>query len=394
MRWLAILVTCVVVLRAAAAAPVVLPDGMTLPAGFALVDKQTKTFDYFHVEVGYLQGGVMRHEDKAGKTWLIYAKLATPNKSGDDTAATIRAWVKAAGWELLTQNQPIVAKRDAKGKEQWLHATMSSGEASITVVEVSPPPHVLALAPPAKVVEKVGDAEDFPYLGTYPGAKLVKSTLDNGRHFDVTASGAKSEQLAGPPVMVKEYSLPVELSAFERMVVYRDALAKAGWSIIRAQNGSDSLVVAHYGKDGRDLFAYLHDGTFQVADVGAQNDAKQLAAALGKDGHVAIYGIYFDVDKDVLKPESEIALAHIVELLKLDPKLALEVQGHTDSTGGADHNRTLSEARAASVVKWLVAHGVADKRLVPKGYGDTVPVGDNKTPEGRAKNRRVELKKR
>ena len=55
--------------------------------------------------------------------------------------------------------------------------------------------------------------------------------------------------------------------------------------------------------------------------------------------------------------------------------------------------KPLSEARAASVVKWLVAHGVADKRLKPKGYGETVPVGDNKTPEGRAKNRRVELEK-
>ena len=95
----------------------------------------------------------------------------------------------------------------------------------------------------------------------------------------------------------------------------------------------------------------------------------------------------------MLKPESEVALTHILELLKVEPKLGLEVQGHTDSTGKADHNQVLSEQRAASVVKWLVAHGVADKRLVPKGYGDTVPLGDNKTPDGRAKNRRVELKK-
>ncbi len=103
--------------------------------------------------------------------------------------------------------------------------------------------------------------------------------------------------------------------------------------------------------------------------------------------------IYFDVDQAPLKPESETALQHILALLRADTTLARDVQGHTDSAGNAAHNQTLSETRAASVKTWLVDHGVADARLTPKGYGDTQPAGDNKTPEGRAKNRRVELKK-
>ena len=107
---------------------------------------------------------------------------------------------------------------------------------------------------------------------------------------------------------------------------------------------------------------------------------------------MALYGIYFDTDKATLKPESEVALQHILELLKGNAGMKLEVQGHTDNTGTPAHNLPLSDQRAAAVKGWLVDHGIVATRLTPKGYGETVPVGDNHTPEGRAKNRRVELK--
>ena len=198
---------------------------------------------------------------------------------------------------------------------------------------------------------------------------------------------------AGPPTIDKQYDVPASMSTYEFMVVYRDALTKAGWAVLRTAASSDALVVAHWGKSGRDIFAYLHGGIFTVADVGAQNDAKRLADTLARDGHVAIYGIYFDSDQAKLKPESEIALQHIFDLLKADAGLKLEVQGHTDNTSTPEHNRILSDQRAATVKAWLVTHGVAADRLTPKRYGDTQPMADNKTTEGRAKNRRVELKK-
>ena len=69
-------------------------------------------------------------------------------------------------------------------------------------------------------------------------------------------------------------------------------------------------------------------------------------------------------------------------------------QGHTDNTGVPDLNQKLSEDRAATVKTWLVAHGVGEARLNPRGFGATRPVADNKTPEGRARNRRVELAKK
>ncbi len=91
------------------------------------------------------------------------------------------------------------------------------------------------------------------------------------------------------------------MSTYSKMVVYRDALTKAGWTINRASASSDALVVAPLRKNGRDIYCYLHDGSFSVADVGAANEAKALADALAKDGHVAICSIYFDVDKSQLR---------------------------------------------------------------------------------------------
>ena len=122
--------------------------------------------------------------------------------------------------------------------------------------------------------------------------------------------------------------------------------------------------------------------------------APDLAKALIDTGKVDIYGILFDTDKTELKPESRGTLEEVASLLKSDPSLKLEVGGHTDNTGAADHNMKLSLGRAAAVVDALVGtYGIDKLRLQPKGYGDTRPVAPNDTDDGRAKNRRVELRK-
>jgi outer membrane protein OmpA-like peptidoglycan-associated protein len=108
---------------------------------------------------------------------------------------------------------------------------------------------------------------------------------------------------------------------------------------------------------------------------------------------VALYGIHFDFNKATLRPDSDPVLQKVLALLKARPDLKLEVQGHTDNVGGDVYNQKLSEARANSVVGWLQAKGIAANRLSARGYGMTVPIADNGSDEGRAKNRRVELKK-
>ena len=119
-----------------------------------------------------------------------------------------------------------------------------------------------------------------------------------------------------------------------------------------------------------------------------------LAQALQQAGKVDLYGILFDVDKAVLKPSCRTVLDQVAKLLQDDPRLRLEVGGHTDNSGSAAHNLALSQRRAAAVVAKLVKdYRVAASRLMAKGYGDARPVASNETEEGRSQNRRVELKK-
>ena len=121
-------------------------------------------------------------------------------------------------------------------------------------------------------------------------------------------------------------------------------------------------------------------------------NADDMKQAIHDSGKVALYGLYFDTDKDAVKSESQPTLAEIAKLLKSDPALRLHVVGHTDNQGKPDYNLDLSRRRAASVVGELTnTYGIAANRLDAFGCGIYSPVASNEAEEGRAKNRRVEL---
>ena len=103
-------------------------------------------------------------------------------------------------------------------------------------------------------------------------------------------------------------------------------------------------------------------------------------------------GIQFESNQAQLKPGSYAVLDEIAAGLLSQPKIVIEVQGHTDNTGDTDYNQALSERRAQAVARYLIDKGVPAERVVPRGYGLTSPVATNETAEGRARNRRVELK--
>jgi outer membrane protein OmpA-like peptidoglycan-associated protein len=118
-----------------------------------------------------------------------------------------------------------------------------------------------------------------------------------------------------------------------------------------------------------------------------------LLDALNKDGKIVSHGIHFDVNSAAVKPESMGTINQIAKLLKENPALKLEIGGHTDSTGDASKNMSLSQDRAEAVKKLLVAQGVDASRLSAKGYGATKPIASNDALEGKAQNRRVEFVK-
>ncbi len=101
--------------------------------------------------------------------------------------------------------------------------------------------------------------------------------------------------------------------------------------------------------------------------------------------------VFFDTAKSTLKPEGMAELDKVAASLKEWPDVRIEIAGYTDSVGGDKYNKKLSEDRAKAVRDYLVSKGLAAARFEVNGYGKTKPVADNKTAEGRAKNRRVEL---
>jgi len=185
---------------------------------------------------------------------------------------------------------------------------------------------------------------------------------------------------------------------------YENAARRLGGKVLYSvEDFPSSHSTLQITRDGRETWveveAYGNTYTLVIVereamaqDVVANADA--LRTGLAQSGHVAVPGIYFDTGKSELKPESDPALREVVRLLQTDPALRLWVVGHTDSQGTPESNVTLSEARAAAVIRALAGMGVAAARLAPHGAGPYAPVGTNDDEEGRARNRRVELVKR
>lgn len=146
--------------------------------------------------------------------------------------------------------------------------------------------------------------------------------------------------------------------------------------------------------------SYLEPDIVYVLTIVEKEEMKQdvvasadMLQALNTAGRVALY-INFDTGKDIIKPESQGVIEEVVNLLNDNPMLNLSVEGHTDNAGLPASNLRLSEMRAKAVMNALVAKGIAAKRLSSKGFGQTKPLEDNSSEDGKAKNRRVELVKK
>lgn len=107
---------------------------------------------------------------------------------------------------------------------------------------------------------------------------------------------------------------------------------------------------------------------------------------------VTLNNIFFDIDKYDLKPESDVELKTVLQLLTANPSMKIEISGHTDNTGSEVHNKELSANRATALKLYLEKLGIAPLRLIAKGYGASKPNESNDTETGRAKNRRIEIR--
>jgi len=198
------------------------------------------------------------------------------------------------------------------------------------------------------------------------------------------------------------YTCPEGISALQLARNAEGAMRQAGFTIVYSKKDAWDNPAVTGSKGGQWIFVRQSPGSNSYTMTAVLQkrmeqemavDAAGLAAEIEKSGHVAVYGINFDTGKATLKDESEAVLDEIRKVLSTHAGWKMRVEGHTDNTGGKAANQTLSGQRAASVAAWLTAHGIDKARLTTQGFGDTKPVAENGTDEGRARNRRVELVK-
>lgn len=189
---------------------------------------------------------------------------------------------------------------------------------------------------------------------------------------------------------------------------YENAILKNGGKKIYSSTGADGFQGATFtmSKDGKVYWVALDNMTpgredmcdgFELIIIEMEPMKQEIAASemfekINKEGSIALY-INFETGRSEIKPESQAIVQQIAEMMKANPGLKVSIEGHTDNVGTAAANKTLAEARAKAVLKAVTAQGVEASRISAKGWGQDKPIADNKTEEGKAKNRRVEIVK-
>ena len=350
-----------------------LPPEFPLPAGITLT--QVQRVEFGQDELYYQSDRGNQHVKISGHLWKAFFK-------GTATVAVWKAALEPAGWKILN---PTPGNTVAQRNDWWAKIGLDR----LTLIQ-QVAAEKMVLTPPGQTIESLQPNQDVPYLAPLPAT--VRKAWKTEEFFELQGTRDTEVRILGPAVWIR-YEGSTTLSTVEIQTRYSAALQAAGWDVVRSESGG--LVGAHFTQHGRDVWAKITPlsaaYTVEVADMGAAAAPDRLARQLDTDGHIALYGIYFDTDKSILRPDSEPTLVQIQKLLASRPTLKVEVQGHTDNTGTRPHNDTLSQERAASVKGWLVQHGIDGGRLTAKGYADTKPVAPNGTVEGRARNRRVEL---
>jgi len=229
----------------------------------------------------------------------------------------------------------------------------------------------------------------------------VVTGIANGEHQRKTLEGnvAVLEYARGEE---REGKLP---SWFQVVKNYTNAITKIGGKKIFSDPNVATFLVTKGGKEtwiGMELNSSDAEGTnlysysVKVIEIEAMKQeitANEMLDELNKSGFIALY-INFETGKADIKPESQMIVDQIAEMLKANTSLNVSIEGHTDNVGTAASNKTLSENRAKSVMNAIAGKGIEKSRLSAKGWGQAKPIADNKTEDGRAKNRRVEIVKK
>ena len=290
---------------------------------------------------------------------------------------------------------------------------------------------LLLPAAPAFAQKDEPDCKDIPLFNRMPGHYIARceSSPFEQRKFPVGPVNADREtklvEVEGPWTLVvyRPAEGTPKTSPLQIQRNFEAAAKKAGgtvegsypeWCKMQLDESfkfgntcTDRGSTLRFAKDGKELWVFVNgtamphtgyeDGyAVMMSEREALTQdivANDLFEKISKDGMVALY-LNFDTASAVIQPTSDSQLDEIATMLKSNASLSVEVAGHTDNVGTPEANMKLSDARAQAVMKALVTRGVPAARLSAKGFGQSQPIADNRTEDGRAKNRRVELVKK
>ena len=307
------------------------------------------------------------------------------------------------------------------------------GLASLTLLAALVP-HMLASSGALAQVRDIAGARDYPGIGRFAGSvitgyqakdfdrmRLQAAPFRDGKPADARTLEGRVTRIAyrtkaGPSILevARNFETQIAKVGFETLLtcdadpcggipfsesvdvlpipaMWIDGFDYRYYAGRKAEGGRETYVSVLVSRTNDDITAQL---TVAVIDAieNKMVDAAAIAKGLGEKGHVALYGIYFDTDKAVVKPDSRPTLEEIAKLLRAQPQLNVVIVGHTDSQGGHDYNMDLSRRRADAIAAELAkSYQIGRTRLRTAGVGYLAPVASNASEDGRALNRRVEL---
>jgi OOP family OmpA-OmpF porin len=247
------------------------------------------------------------------------------------------------------------------------------------------------------------DCKPSPLMSRMPGCGVFECSKKDFDSFDVVINKAGEVKTLEGEVDHSKLVCPTSASHLQLQRNAEAALKKAGFAVVysgKHDNNEHPVVTAQKGAQWITVQTsqWNEFPTYELTGVLVKEMAQEMSAsaqamsdAIAKSGRLDVYGITFATGQAAITPSSDQVLSDVHAVLVANADWRLRIEGHTDNVGDKAANLKLSNARAAAVAAWLTAKGIDGARLSVAGLGDTQPVGENTTEDGRARHRRVVL---
>jgi outer membrane protein OmpA-like peptidoglycan-associated protein len=284
---------------------------------------------------------------------------------------------KNLGYPINTQYDDFFFSTTANGKYAYIASNRAGGSGGYDIYKVT-----------------FWGTEKEPVMATedYLLASIVNPIADNSIEESVTVKkksftvfkGITIDAISRKPV---EAEIEITDNTTGKVIETFTTNSATGKFIITLASGKN------YGIAVKAEGYLFHSENFDIPMGSADNLVNKVIELknIKVGSKIALRNIFFDTGKSVLRSESNAELDRLVKLMNDVPGLKVEISGHTDNTGSAKANQTLSQDRAQAVVAYLTSKGIAASRMTAKGYGQDAPIATNDTADGRQQNRRTEF---